>query len=380
MKGALPESAALVPTPLGAVPHGAATSSADLPSLNSAPQPDAARVQPAASTAEPYLDTEWVAYPTSGPPAISLSLFLGYAQAAGGAAGKLLLDRHGLPSAAQGALTWLSSVPDVPGTVARSGGKALAWVLEPGVTNPTNNSNHSLAGVLVPDNDDAVIAGAQCVAHLGSSLKLWPLVFLLLLSISLLLLDHFNCCGFDVNKWFCNLLGRKAHQAPPPSGLDKDSVPDEDSTGPSSAPSDKPSTKPKPEPTKKKAEEEAAADGEEVDDAPEEIDTAGMLIIGFTVVPALVGDLYFTMLAPFLPGVCHQLGLSSAIVGLIFACQPLGSVFTAPVVPWMLRQPWGDPYRLLRVATSVACIAVSTQGLLGMMPPWDYSFAHTIPL
>ena len=77
-----------------------------------------------------YFDTEWVAYPTGGPPAISLSLFLGYAQSVG-AAGKLLLDRHGLPSPAQVALSWLT--PEAPGVSDK------AWVVPPGVAPAQGN-------------------------------------------------------------------------------------------------------------------------------------------------------------------------------------------------------------------------------------------------
>jgi len=110
---------------------------------------------------------------------------------------------------------------------------------------------------------------------------------------------------------------------------------------------------------------------EKVDDGkldPQTIDWKGYLLIAITVVPGFVGDTYFTMLAPFLPGVVDLRGMSNVISGLIFGCQPLGSVFTAPVVSWALRQPWGDPYVMLRLSSAFTAVAISVTGLLGVIP------------
>jgi len=104
------------------------------------------------------------------------------------------------------------------------------------------------------------------------------------------------------------------------------------------------------------------------DDAPTEIDWKGYLLIAITVVPGFVGDTYFTMLAPFLPGVVDLRGMSNVVSGLIFGCQPLGSVFTAPIVSWALRQPWGDPYVMLRLSSAFTAIAISVTGFLGVIP------------
>ena len=357
-------SAALVPPTLSA--SAATSSSSDAPSTSSAPQPDAPQIQSATVSGQSYFDTEWVAYPTGGPPAISLSLFLGYAQSVG-AAGKLLLDRHGLPSPAQVALSWLT--PEAPGVSDK------AWVVPPGVAPAEGNlslpewGNHTQHGVPHPASAD--IEGAACAATPSAAATSTPLLILLVLSITILIMDYHRCCGFDLNLFCCSLMGRETSAAP--IRTERLPEPDKDATGPSSAPA----AKPEKADTTTAADGAEGAEGEEVDDGPKEIDTAGVLIIAFTVVPALVGDLYFTMLAPFLPGVCHQRGLSNAIVGLIFACQPLGSIFIAPVVPWMLRQPWGDPYWLLRTATSIACIAVATQGMLGLVP-LDSILLHTM--
>jgi len=111
-------------------------------------------------------------------------------------------------------------------------------------------------------------------------------------------------------------------------------------------------------------------DGTEEVDAgdPQTIDWKGYMLIAVTVVPGFVGDTYFTMLAPFLPGVVDLRGMSNVIAGLIFGCQPLGSVFTAPVVSWALRQPWGDPFVMLRLSSCFTAVAISVTGLLGVIP------------
>ena len=311
-----------------------------------------------------YLAADWVNYPMGGPPTTHMSAFLSYAKSAG--PNKLWLDAGVLMPTTRSLLGMVTS--NARPAISPLNGSTLQQPVN--MTNPWHRRNLT---------DAREIVGAVCSITPDGAGTIWPLFILLLLVIALILCDAFDC--FGLNLWqalLCRVRGPKASRPEAPeAGSSADaadameaspettgtsggdgvpSTPTGTADAPQSAPVAGESSKDAKKPSDEEGDEESA---DEPDDAPETIDFNGFMIIGFTIIPALVGDLYFTMMAPFLPGVAHLRGLSSSVVGFIFACQPLGSLFTAPWVPWALKQPWGDPYVLLRRSTAGTALAVS---------------------
>ena len=373
--------AALVPPTLDAGDDAVAADAASAPlgqlpgpssSFDSSNAPQSSSLPQLTAHEMSFLAADWVNYPMSGPPVSHISAFMSYAKDVG--SNKLLLDAGVLMPATRSLLGMVTStnarpivVPLMPGNTTRLPGNT---------TNPWRRQNLT---------DPTEIVGAVCSITPDGAGTIWPLSILAILIIALILCDAFDC--FGLNLWqaiLCRVRGEKPPRSEAPeSGSSADAADAMEAspettgtsggdglpstpTGTADAPQSAPSAGESSKDAKKPSDDSDSA--EDPDEAPETIDFNGFMIIGFTIVPALVGDLYFTMMAPFLPGVAHLRGLSSAVVGFIFACQPLGSIFTAPIVPWALKQPWGDPYVLLRRSTAGTALAVSITGLLGKIP------------
>lgn len=202
-----------------------------------------------------------------------------------------------------------------------------------------------------PGNASAAddIKGATCEV---TSL-FWPLVIVLCVVVGILVLDLAQ--SFSASMW--SALASRTQQP-----ATSTSTTDPDPTGGG------PNREEDPTDVKEASQKEQTTETAGDDDSPTSISWQGYAIIAFTVVPGLVGDTYFTMLAPFLPGVMHLRGMSGAVTGFVFGCQPLGSLITAPLVPWALRQSWGDPYVMLRASSACTAIAIAITGLLGLIP------------
>ena len=112
------------------------------------------------------------------------------------------------------------------------------------------------------------------------------------------------------------------------------------------------------------------------DEEPMIVDAQTWLILTLTTLPAFSSDLYFSMLAPFLPGAAEARGLPSSIVGLIFACVPIGSALAALGVPALLARPTSDAYSLIRRATLANAALVACAGLAGNVP---LAAGHGVP-
>lgn len=172
----------------------------------------------------------------------------------------------------------------------------LSWPLNPHLSLQAANSTNahlSLPGANSPNltithdgpeqSADDEIVGAECSAPSAPGGTSWPLILIGGIVACLLVLDRTTFCSecLDSLPW------RRGR------GLAPD------------------------------LHEHTKNDGESIkevqplsDDAPVTIDWSSYLLIACTVVPAVVGDLYFAMLAPFLPGVVDIRGMSCSISGL----------------------------------------------------------------
>lgn len=82
---------------------------------------------------------------------------------------------------------------------------------------------------------------------------------------------------------------------------------------------------------------------------------------------AAVGEMAFSMLAPFFPGAAADRGVSPQAVGFVFGCMPLGQLVTAPLVQAIRTGTGSNPKSLLVFATMAhACLAISL-GLAGAL-------------
>lgn len=206
-------------------------------------------------------------------------------------------------------------------------------------------------------SEGSEIEGAVCTAAgVPTGGDVWPLFVIFITVCIILLLDYTDCFGV-------NVLEVIRGQQPLANSTTSTTSPDPTSADVGDSRSSTKETLLKDKPL-----DDAPPSTTTGDDSPTSIDLAGYILIAFTVVPGLVGDTYFTMLATFLPGVVDLRGMSGAISGLIFGCQPLGSLVTAPIVPWALRQEWGDPYVMLRLSSAFTAMAISVSGLLGKIP------------
>ena len=104
------------------------------------------------------------------------------------------------------------------------------------------------------------------------------------------------------------------------------------------------------------------------DDAPRSVDLRGWVTIVLTSLPSFAGDVHFSMLAPFLPGAADARGLSSVVIGLLFAGVPIGAALAALCMPAVLAHASTDPFVLLRRATIVHAALVACAGLAGNLP------------
>jgi len=275
-------------------------------------------------------------------------------------------------------------------------------------------------------NRSLEIAGVYCSEHHeenvhGTAGNVAPLFLLLMILFAVLLLDVFDCCGLD---YLCSCLRpfgttepavRRDTSAEPTSALTEplttkvvvDSTGQPISTG-NGASSEETSSEPlhakadadaaqavvagKPLSSstkdsleagmsKERAGEGSSAPKEDDDDSPKTIDMHGWFVVAFTVIPPFMGDLYFSMLAPFFPGQAEARGLSHGMIGLIFAMHPLGSILMGFTMPWLMRQPYADTYVFLRRATNCQGMYVCLIGLVGLVAPErDQAVAFALPL
>jgi alpha-amylase len=138
--------------------------------------------------------------------------------------------------------------------------------------------------------------------------------------------------------------------APPPSPPGKDKV--DDST------------------TVKVDDSTSAAD--EQPDLPMEVWMA-IFVIGFA---AWCADVYYSMLAPFMPGIAADLGASTFEINVMFSMQPFAMLFTGAAWPWILKMPGvaSNPTHLLMQVTVLNAAIIAAAGLAKTYCTTHHSF------
>jgi len=345
-----PEGVTLAPT------EAAAASALDAP-----PSRSSARNESKAS----LLGTSWVRYPSHGPPVSTLSAFLSYAKRLDGES--FFLDPASLEPVVRSAI----------GLMAGSAGSVATHAIVSANNDDTDFFKAPNPALSVDEIEGSVCKYYPWMGQEDGSGRIYPNVVILVCTAVLIFVDLTDGFYLPALRPFSK---PRQHSEPAAaasiSTTGSVSTADTPHTGTTAPPEQKADAAPIGKGSE--ANSEAKAAEAEEDGSPKSIDLAGMLIIAFTIIPAFVGDLYFTMLAPFLPGVTDQRGIGPAFTGLIFACQPLGSLFTAPIMPWALRQSWGDPYLMIRTSTAVMVLAVSIAGIAGRIPLWDPTTTNAV--
>jgi len=318
------------------------------------------------SPAPSYLSSSFAHFPTGGP---CTGLFLSFAQQLN--ADQVMLKSEYLSPMARSALSWLST-SNMPSAM-----------LLPGSENSSvgHFSSRALNGSL----GQSLPAGVLCSedGENGTAGNITWVFWIALLVLLVLVIDIFECCGMD----FSRIISKHFEEPTGSTGAPVDGDPDDTASGTPKAgatPSTELASKPAKVETKPPKEDEAAAAAAEGPDSdPKTISIHGWMIIGVTLVPPFIGDLYFSMLAPFFPGQAEYRGVGQTMIGLIFAMHPIGSICTGILMPWVLRQEWADTYVFLRRATAVNALATCFIGMVGLVPAisdGSTAVAFTLPL